>query len=145
MTGKPTKPIVLIVDDNDANLLILKTFMSYYDCEILLAKDGRKAIQHFEKNDVHLVLMDVMMPEMDGFEATREIRRIETNEQSEETPIIAVTAHIHPSDQHQCINAGMNDYLAKPLKSKKLIETIRMWRPDMVFIPPAAKAASATA
>lgn len=132
----PNKETVLIVDDNHANLLILENFMAHYGCNVLLAKDGRKALQLFSRNDVHLVLMDVMMPGMDGFEATQNIRKFEDEMERAQTPIIAVTAHIQPSEQHRCIQAGMNDYIPKPVKAQKLIDTIKLWCPEMSFTAP---------
>lgn len=71
------------------------------------------------------------MQEMDGLEATTEIRRMERDGDKEQAPIIAVTAQFEPADQHICINAGINDYISKPVKSKSLIDTIKMWRPSM--------------
>lgn len=124
---------VLVAEDNDVNVLVLKHLLANFDGEVIVAKDGRKAVSLFEKRRPGLVLMDVEMPEMDGFDATREIRRREKTDHTPETPIIAVTGHIAPADQHLCIQAGMTDYLHKPVSLSDLVRAIRMWAPDLRF------------
>lgn len=125
------KPVVLIAEDNKTNLDVLRLYMADFDCRFLIAKNGKQAVALFRDYTIDLVLMDIMMPMMDGFEATKRIRRIESQKGAGQTPIIAVTAHVDPSDQHLCINAGMNDYLAKPIGKTNLVRAIKIWAPQV--------------
>ena len=88
-----------------------------------------EAIERLESvSDIDLVLMDVMMPEMDGFEATRAIRK---DPRWRKLPIIAVTAKAMKDDQERCLQAGANDYLAKPIELDRLFSLIRVWLPQL--------------
>ncbi|WP_428407426.1 response regulator [Hyphococcus sp.] len=125
-------PVILIAEDNDVNLKVLEHYLANYDCKAIIAKNGKDAVKLFHRNDVDLVLMDIMMPVMDGLEATRKIRMLERKRGADKrTPIVAITAHIKPADQHLCINAGMNDYLSKPLKKDDLTKRMKIWAPHL--------------
>ena len=96
---------------------------------MVIGRNGREAIERLnEVEDIDLVLMDVMMPEMDGFEATIEIRK---DPRWRKLPIIAVTAKAMKDDQERCLQAGSNDYLAKPIDLDRLFSLIRVWLPKM--------------
>ena len=129
---KPSAPTILIAEDNDVNLKVLQHYLANFECRSLVAKNGKDAVKLFHRNDVDLVLMDIMMPVMDGLEAARKIRMLEKKRGGDKrTPIVAITAHIKPADQHQCINAGMNDYLSKPLKKCDLTRRMKIWAPHL--------------
>lgn len=133
--GAPA-PVILIAEDNDVNLKVLEHYLANFDCKAIVAKNGKDAVTLFNRNDVDLVLMDIMMPVMDGLEATRKIRSLERKRGGEKrTPIVAITAHVKPADQHVCINAGMNDYLSKPLKKGDLTRRMKIWAPHLRETP----------
>ena len=123
---------ILLVEDNDVNILVMKYFLDHFDCVLKIAKDGRKGIQLFKQYEFDLVIMDILMPEVDGFEASKQIRAFEEEQNLVPTPIIAHTAHIKPADQHLCIAAGMNDYLAKPLHGEAMTSKIETWAPKVI-------------
>jgi len=129
---------VLVAEDNDTNIKVVQYMLAPFDCNIAIARDGRAAVRRFQTEKIDLVLMDIMMPELDGFDATREIRKIERTENLPPTPIVALTAHVLPADQHLCINAGMNDYLSKPLKPAELSNVLRVWAPSLRSKPKSA-------
>jgi CheY-like chemotaxis protein len=92
---------------------------------VLYAENGKDGIESLERNpDVELVLMDVMMPEMDGYETMRAIRKDPSHKS---LPIIAITAKALKEDRDRCIQAGASDYLPKPVENDKLMELIRLW------------------
>ena len=120
-----------IVDDHAIVRAGLKQFLSeQVDLRVEgEAGNGREAIERLDEvEDIDLVLMDVMMPEMDGYEATVEIRK---NPRWRKLPIIAVTAKAMKDDQERCLQAGSNDYLAKPIDLDRLFSLIRVWLPKM--------------
>ena len=116
---------VLIVDDDIRNSFALMSFLEGKDMKVVLADNGKKALALLEKHpDTAIVLMDVMMPEMDGYEAIQEIRK---QFHFRQIPIIALTAKAMKGDKAKCIEAGANDYLAKPVDTDKLISLMRVW------------------
>ncbi len=116
---------LLLVDDDMRNLFALSKSLRARGMNVVLAQDGYKALQQLQENgDIELVLMDIMMPGMDGYETTREIRR---QPQWAELPIIAVTAKAMHGDRDKCLEAGANDYLTKPVDLDKLLSMIRVW------------------
>ncbi|MGE4429941.1 MAG: response regulator [Sphingobium sp.] len=121
---------ILVVEDDIRNIYALTSLFEPHGVVVELARNGLEAIRaleaHGEDNPVDLVLMDVMMPQMDGLTATREIRG---RPQWRDLPIIMLTAKAMPQDQEQCIQAGANDYLAKPLDVDKLLSLVRVWMP----------------
>jgi HAMP domain-containing protein/signal transduction histidine kinase/CheY-like chemotaxis protein len=118
---------VLIVDDDIRNIFALTSILERQEMTIVSAETGRDAIAMLEKyQDIDVVLMDVMMPEMDGFETMRAIRENE-NPQFRSLPIIAVTAKAMKGDREKCIEAGASDYLAKPVDSEELVAKLRDW------------------
>ncbi len=122
LTGKN----VLVVDDDVRNLFALTTVFERYNVNVITAESGREAINiiNDERQKVDMVLMDIMMPEMDGYETTQKIRREHKNST---LPIIAVTAKAMKGDRQKCVEAGASDYITKPLKIDQLLSLMRVW------------------
>ena len=120
---------ILLVDDDVRNIFALTSALEQKGAQVEVARNGREAIDKLEAvSDIDLVLMDVMMPEMDGYEATRRIRE---NPRWRKLPIISVTAKAMKDDQDLCMKAGANDYLAKPIDLDRLFSLIRVWLPKL--------------
>ena len=120
---------VLLVDDDVRNIFALTSALEAKGAVVVIGRNGREAIERLDEvEDIDLVLMDVMMPEMDGFEATTLIRK---DPRWRKLPIIAVTAKAMKDDQERCLAAGSNDYLAKPIDLDRLFSLIRVWLPNM--------------
>ncbi|WP_434557311.1 response regulator [Pseudomonas sp. Z4-20] len=120
---------VLLVDDDVRNIFALTSALEAKGAVVVIGRNGYEAIERLnEVEDIDLVLMDVMMPEMDGFEATALIRK---DPRWRKLPIIAVTAKAMKDDQERCLAAGSNDYLAKPIDLDRLFSLIRVWLPNM--------------
>ncbi len=118
---------VLVVDDDARNLFALSGILELHGFRVLHAENGRKGIERLVNNpDVALVLMDVMMPELDGYAATAEIRAME---RYAELPIIAVTAKAMPGDRDKSLASGASDYVTKPVDTQDLIACVRRWLP----------------
>src|SRR5262245_4291773 len=116
---------VLIVDDDARNVFALTSALEAYGIEVLQAENGREGIERLDQNpDVDVVLMDIMMPEMDGYETMRAVRRIE---RFKDLPIIALTAKAMKADRNKCVEAGASDYIAKPLDMDQLLSMLRVW------------------
>jgi CheY-like chemotaxis protein len=116
---------VMVVDDDVRNLFALISLLERHQVEVVPASSGREAIDLLRhRDDIDLVLMDIMMPEMDGYEATRAIRKLEGRER---LPVIALTAKAMPGDREKCLEAGCNDFVSKPVESEQLITTLRQW------------------
>ncbi|SEM41661.1 Signal transduction histidine kinase [Chitinophaga rupis] len=116
---------VLLADDDMRNLFSLKALLSGKGLQVITATDGKEALQQLETHpDIRLVLMDIMMPEMDGYEAIRHIRN---NERTALLPVIALTAKAMAGDREKCISAGASDYIAKPVDGNKLFSLLRVW------------------
>jgi hypothetical protein len=117
---------VLIVDDDIRNIFALTSVLEQYEMNVLSADNGRDAILllNDEKNEVDAVLMDIMMPEMDGLDTTREIRKIPGRR---DLPVIAVTAKAMKGDRDRCLEAGAWDYLSKPVNKEQLLSVLRLW------------------
>jgi CheY-like chemotaxis protein/signal transduction histidine kinase/CHASE3 domain sensor protein len=120
---------ILIAEDDVRNIFALGHVLEPKGAELVIARNGREAIEQLrQRPDIDLVLMDIMMPELDGLDATRAIRRLE-NGRFAKLPIIALTAKAMPDDQERCISAGANDYIPKPLDVEMLLSLIRVWMP----------------
>ncbi|MNX92762.1 Transcriptional regulatory protein YycF [compost metagenome] len=115
---------ILITDDDMRNIFALSSALQAYDLKIVIANNGREAIEKLESNQIDLVLMDIMMPEMDGYEAMRIIR---SKKDFARLPIIALTAKAMKNDKEKCIEAGANDYISKPVDMDKLLSMLRVW------------------
>ena len=120
---------VLLVDDDVRNLFALTSALEQKGLQVETSRNGFEALAKLDTvSDIDLVLMDVMMPGMDGLEATRLIRQ---NPDFQKLPVIAVTAKAMKDDQEQCLKAGANDYLAKPLDLDRLFSLLRVWLPAL--------------
>jgi len=117
---------VLLAEDNPVNSNLIKNYLGRSPVDLILVKDGDEVLESFRTDVVDLILMDCQMPRMSGYEATRRIR-IEEKKTGGHVPIIALTASAMVGDREKCLEAGMDDYLAKPLKKSSLIETIAKW------------------
>jgi len=121
---------VLIADDDVRNIFSLTKALEQHKMKVLAATDGKEALQILQENPlVDIVLMDMMMPEMDGYESTREIRKIPAYKQ---LPVLAVTAKAMMGDREKCIAAGASDYISKPVDIDQLISLLRVWLYDRV-------------
>ena len=117
---------VLLVDDDMRNVFALSSLLESYDMKVIVGKNGKEAIEKLKANArvVDLVLMDIMMPEMNGYDAIKAIRR---EKRFEKLPVIALTAKAMKGDREKCIAAGANEYLSKPVEREKLISMLRVW------------------
>lgn len=116
---------VLVVDDDIRNIYSLTNALEEEGVNCITAENGKLALDVLAANpDVDIILMDVMMPEMDGYEATREIR---ANSKLQKIPIIALTAKAMKGDREKCLNAGMSDYVSKPVNIEQLLSLMRVW------------------
>jgi len=116
---------ILLVDDDMRNVFALATLLEQKDMEVEIAKNGREALKKLHgERPIDLVLMDIMMPEMDGYQAMREIR---AQSHFAKLPILALTANAMQNDKARCIDAGASDYLAKPIDTDKLLSMMRVW------------------
>ncbi len=121
LTGKK----VLIVDDDMRNIFALTSMLENHQMHVLYAENGKEGIEVLSANpDINIVLMDVMMPEMDGYETTQYIRQ---NKQFVSLPIIALTAKAMQGDREKCIEAGASDYITKPVDTEQLLSLLRVW------------------
>jgi CheY-like chemotaxis protein len=122
---------ILVVEDDVRNIFALSSVLEPKGVKIEIARNGREALEALSRigtgqGQIDLVLMDIMMPEMDGFTAMREIRK---RDDWRKLPIIALTAKAMKDDQEKCLAAGANDYIAKPLDVEKLLSLVRVWMP----------------
>ncbi|PPV06245.1 two-component system sensor protein [Xanthomonas bromi] len=115
---------VLLAEDDVRNIFALSSVLEPLGVTLQIARNGREALEHLAKHEVDLVLMDIMMPEMDGITAMQQIR---ANRQWQDLPIIALTAKAMADDRERCLEAGANDYIAKPIDVDKLVSLCRVW------------------
>jgi CheY-like chemotaxis protein len=116
---------VLVVDDDARNIFALATILENQDLEVVSATNGRQAIEIIQSTpDLSVILMDIMMPEMDGYETMKEIRK---NPRFRSLPILALTAKAMKGDREKCLEAGASDYVAKPVDTDQLLSMLRVW------------------
>jgi CheY-like chemotaxis protein len=118
---------ILLAEDNADSREVVLELLRNLGLSADMAANGIEVIRILETANYELVLMDVQMPEMDGFEATRRIRDPRSNVRDHHVPIIAVTAYAMPEDRERCLAAGMNDYLAKPISLAVLKDALARW------------------
>ena len=119
---------VLLVDDNPTNLMIGNKLLLRLGAVVETANNGREALTKLADAVYDIVFMDCMMPEMDGYETTTALRKGSAGERNRHAPVIALTANALANDRQLCLDAGMTDYLSKPLRSELLGETLRRWQ-----------------
>ena len=124
-TGKKKK--ILLVEDYEGNIVVVIYFLQYMGFETFVVNNGQQAIDKIKEDKYDLVLMDVQMPVMDGFEATKQIREMQKNGDLYYCPIIGMTAHAFVGDSNKCIDAGMDDYIAKPFSNDDLKEMLERY------------------
>jgi two-component system sensor histidine kinase/response regulator len=124
---------VLLVEDNEINQQVAREILEGVGLVVTVATNGDEAVRAVKEKDFEAVLMDVQMPIMDGYQATREIRK---DERLKDLPIIAMTAHAMVGDREKCMEVGMNDYVSKPIEPKDLFSTLAKWiKPGQRVIP----------
>lgn len=124
---------LLVVDDNQENRMIIKSFLKSLPWKIDEAKNGLEAINYYKQNNYDLVLMDMQMPIMDGFTAVKEIRKIEKQNMLTATPVIALTAYVLKEEVEKSLEVGCNHHLAKPVSKDNLIKTITSFTSPVVI------------
>ncbi|NWG91574.1 MAG: response regulator [Parvularculaceae bacterium] len=117
---------ILVAEDNVVNQMVIRSMLESLGCRVTIAGNGREAVERYEQGEYAVLLMDISMPEMDGVEATARIRAIQARTGRRE-PIIGVTAHAMEDDRRLCVEAGMDDYLPKPVRPDSLRRTLERW------------------
>jgi CheY-like chemotaxis protein len=116
---------ILVVDDDARNIFALTSLLESQEMEVISATNGRQAIELIQTTpDLSMVLMDIMMPEMDGYETMREIRKYQ---EFRTLPMLALTAKAMKGDREKCLAAGASDYIAKPVNTDQLLSLMRVW------------------
>ena len=125
---------ILLVEDNITNQRFAEALFSKLNCYVDITYDGAEALFSMEKFPYDIVFMDVQMPVMDGIAATQKLRSGAAGETNKRTPIIAMTAQAFSQDRDRCLNAGMDDYISKPVVPEKLSRLIKKWVPDAYYL-----------
>jgi CheY-like chemotaxis protein len=133
---------ILIAEDNKVNQLIAKSILEGAGYKVLQAYNGKQALELYQTNKPDLILMDVHMPEMDGYEATRAIRQWEFTQELNPVPVVAITANALLGDDKKCLGAGMTDYLPKPFREKDLLKIVKLQLANLPVTSAAPKATS---
>ncbi|MET4615543.1 signal transduction histidine kinase/CheY-like chemotaxis protein/HPt (histidine-containing phosphotransfer) domain-containing protein [Stenotrophomonas sp. 2619] len=121
---------VLLVEDNSVNLAVAQRLLQVLGCSVVTATDGQQALEHLHTQRVDLVLMDCQMPVLDGYQATRRWRAHEADTGAARQPIVAMTANAMAGDRERCLQAGMDDYLSKPVNRASLQACLQRWQGD---------------
>ena len=132
---------LLVAEDNEVNRLVLKSMIDTDHYDITFAGNGREAVEHYTSSPIDLVLMDISMPDVDGFEATRLIRAYERERGLVRTPIICLTAHALEGQRELCLEHDMDDYIAKPIRKETIGAALDRWAERRESGPPGADAA----
>ncbi|HRZ82754.1 MAG TPA: response regulator, partial [Candidatus Hydrogenedentes bacterium] len=134
---------ILVAEDNPVNQMVIRRVLEKLGFHAEIVSNGKEAVEALEREPYDLVLMDVQMPELDGLEATRLIRSGKTGAPNPGLPVIAMTAHAMKGDRDRCLEAGMDDYVTKPIDPARLLEALEKWLAAEGDCAPAARAAEA--
>lgn len=130
-SGESYQPLqglsILLAEDNPINQKVALRMLSGLGCEVFVANNGQEAVDRVAEGGIDVVLMDCQMPVLDGFEATASLRQRESEQGGDPLTVIAMTAHAMAGDRERCLDAGMDDYIAKPVKRDLLRETLTKW------------------
>lgn len=119
------KKKILLIDDDVRNIFAITTILKTKGMEVISAENGKLGIEELKRNpDTEMILMDIMMPEMNGLEATQEIRKMD---QFRKLPIITLTARAMKGDREKCLAAGATDYITKPVHNDYLLSVMHKW------------------
>ncbi len=125
---------VLLAEDNRVNQGLAVEMLEQAGCEVEVVVNGKQALEAVQKGGVDLILMDCEMPEMDGFEASRILTEWKAQEKIADIPIVALTGNAMKGDKERCLEAGMQDYVTKPIRRNQLLGIIAKWKPDAVVV-----------
>ena len=117
---------VLLVEDNIINRMLSQRFLRNLNVEVDMVEDGKEAVNIANRKQYDMIFMDCQMPIMDGFQATRQIRRSQLNQK---TPIVALTGFESEDERLACLQSGMNDFISKPFTQEQLNHALRQWLP----------------
>ena len=120
----------MLAEDNRTNQMVAITMLENLGCSVTPAGNGKEALEMVMNQDFDLIFMDCLMPEMDGFEATGNIRKYEEDNNIKKNIIIALTANAMKGDKEKCLESGMDDYLSKPIKAEIIGESLLKWLPQ---------------
>ncbi len=126
MVDLPERPVILLAEDNEKTIEFLTDYLQMQGFQLVVARNGKEALERVKEEKPHLVLMDVQMPEMDGLEAMRRLRA-DPDPAVNRLPVIAITALAMPGDRERCLEAGANDYMSKPLSLRGLVQVINRY------------------
>lgn len=115
---------ILIVEDNEDNLMVYRTILEHVGYAVIEARDGEEGIARAREEHPDLILMDISIPRIDGWEATR---RLKENEETRDIPIIALTAHALEEDREKALRVGCDGYLAKPVEPRRVVEEVKRY------------------
>ncbi len=118
---------ILLAEDNPTNQMVATVMLEKMGCHVTPAGNGLEAVKLIKQRRFNLIFMDCNMPEMDGFEATQKIRELEKRGELQKTPIVALTAYAMKGDDERCFDAGMDDYITKPIKKHIMIDALQKW------------------
>ena len=118
------RPSILVIDDEPNNFDVIQTLLGNEGYTFHYASSGQRALDQLDRLQPDTILLDVMMPDLDGYETMREIRKLP---QFRTLPILALTAKAMKGDREKCLNAGASDYIAKPVNTNQLLSLMRVW------------------
>lgn len=118
---------ILVAEDNVVNQKVAQAMFKFLGCEVVIANNGEEALNACKDGDFDMVFMDCQMPVMDGYQACGAIREWEQSVNAPRIPIVALTANATEGDREKCLDAGMDDYLAKPFSGDQIQEKVEKW------------------